>query len=64
MYIDMWDVEDEYNIKKSNRRNKVDKRMRAREDFMKVNNIGVKKVILPLLEKKAREAKRNREQGS
>jgi len=58
---DKYDAEEEYPVKKSNRRNKVDKRQRAHEDFMKVNNIGVKKVILPLLEKKSREARAKRE---
>ena len=52
-----YDFEDEFNIKKQNRRAKIDKRSRAKEDFMKVNNIGAKKVILPLLEKKAKEAR-------
>lgn len=60
MIIDMWYVDEEYDIKKRNRREKIDKRARANQDFMKVNNIGVKKVILPIIEKRAKEAREKR----
>ena len=52
--------EDDFRVKKSNRNRKIDKRAQAKEDFMKVNGAGLKKVILPLLQKKAREAKDER----
>lgn len=48
--------EDDFKIKKSNRRRKIDKRAQAHEDFMRVNGIGLKKVILPLIIKKGRES--------
>lgn len=41
-------------VKGANRNRKIDKRNRAKQDFMKVNNMGVKKIILPLIAKKSR----------
>lgn len=58
-YYDKYD-EDDFRIKKSQRNERVDKRAKAKEDFMKVNNIAAKKVILPILQKRAKEAKEKR----
>ena len=58
---DVWDFEDEYPIKKANRHRKIDKREQANEDFQRVNGLGLKKVILPLIGKKAKEAREKRE---
>jgi hypothetical protein len=54
--IDWWAKYDEndFNIKKSNRRRKIDKREKAKEDFMKMNRRGLITDILPLLAKDAK----------
>lgn len=59
-YFDKYSEED-FRIKKAQRNERIDKRARAKEDFMRVNNAGAKKVILPLLQKRAREAKEKNE---
>ncbi len=44
----------DFPTKKQNRDRKIDKRARAKQDFMKLNSAGLKKVILPILERKAK----------
>lgn len=58
-YFNKYD-DDDFHVRKHNRRRKIDKRSKAREDFMKVNGAGLKSVILPLLEKKAKESREKR----
>lgn len=58
-YFDKYDDHD-FPVKKSNRNRKIDRRAQAREDFMKLNGQGLKSTILPLLAKKAKEAKDGR----
>lgn len=55
-YFNRYDDE-EFKVKKSNRRRKIDKRAQAHEDFMRLNGQGFKSTILPLLAKKSQEAK-------
>lgn len=49
--------DEDYPIKKQQRNDRVDKRAKMKQDFMKVNSAGLKKQILPLIGKKSREAK-------
>ena len=57
-YFDKYGDED-FKVKKANRNRKIDKRAKANEDFQRMNGAGLKSVILPLLAKKAREARKN-----
>lgn len=59
IYWDKYD-EDDFRIKKDNRNKKIDKRARAKEDFMKMNGRGLISDILPLIVKKGKEAKKGR----
>ncbi len=59
-YWEMYD-ENDFIIKKSNRRAKIDKIAKAKEEFMKVNGRELKTTILPLLAKRAKEARNKRE---
>lgn len=47
--------EDSTPIKKQNRRAKIDKRERERQDFMKVNGRGLITDVLPAIAKRAKE---------
>jgi hypothetical protein len=58
-YFDKYS-DDDFPIKKQQRNERIDRRAKMRQDFMRVNNIGAKKVILPLLEKRARESKKDK----
>lgn len=60
--LDYW-ADDEYVIKKSNRRAKRDKIEQGKEAFEKLNGRGLKSVILPLLAKRARQERDNEENG-
>lgn len=51
-------TDEDYPIKKQQRNERVDKRAKMKQEFMKVNSAGLKKQILPLLSKKSREGKR------
>lgn len=55
-YFDKYD-ENDFPTKGKNRDKKIDKRAKANQDFMKINGQGLKSTILPLLRKKAKEAK-------
>ena len=55
-YFDKYN-EDDFRIKGGNRDRKIDKRAKAKQDFMKINGQFLKSDILPLLEKKARKAR-------
>lgn len=56
-YFDKYD-EDDIRIRKQQRNDRVDRRAKMKQEFMKVNSAGLKKQILPLIAKKSREGKR------
>lgn len=55
-YFDKYDDHD-FPVKGKNRDNKIDKRAKANEDFMRINGQGFKSTVLPLLAKKARQVR-------
>lgn len=59
MYVNYYTKYDEDNvsIKKENRRAKIDKRERQKQDFMKINSRGLITDVLPAILKRAREDK-------
>lgn len=57
IWWDKYDEDDVY-IKKVNRRAKIDKRAKAKEDFMKMNGRGLITDILPILAKNAKNARK------
>lgn len=58
-YFDKYD-ESDFRIKGGNRDRKIDKRAKAKQDFMRINGQGLKSTILPLLGKRRREELENR----
>lgn len=61
-YWEQMDEDDfDHLIKKANRRAKVDRISKAKEEFMKVNGQKLKSTILPILNEQTKEARKRRE---
>jgi hypothetical protein len=50
----VYEMYEDYPIKKSQRNERVDRRHKNKEEFMKVNSGALKSQILPLIAKKAK----------
>ena len=54
MYQAKYGDETDHKVKGAQRDERIDKRKRAREDFMKINSRGLKSDILPTIAKKTK----------